>query len=235
MMSGRIKKFSKIMSAVLLALGMFGVDLVTPAQAQFFGFLGQHTLPWQHSEIGRGAVSAIVDQRGMHLVRPAHRNGNVYVADTVNHYGQTFRLIIDASNGRVLEMFKTGHVAVAQHQRPQRHLRAVQARVHLQHVTHSRSATTKRKSKRKTRSKADIPVEAAMPAPASRTTNVSRTTTVSQAPSVAMPRPVAQPATAAIAPAAAKVASPNVIAPQARPAPASLKSKINDVPVVPLD
>lgn len=217
-MRERIGKFSKITGAALLALVLSGVGLVAPAQAQFFGFWGRRPLPWQQGGIGRSAVSAIVDQHGMRLLRPVHRNGNVYVADTEDHFGHSFRLIIDASNGRVLEMFTTSHEAAAQHQH---HKRPVRARVHVKQQTHTKPATTPLRSERKARSRANIPVEAAMPAP------------------------VAQPATAAIIPAAAKViaakvVTPKVVAPQprsipAKVAPIQVDRKINDVPVAPLD
>ncbi|MBV1707210.1 MAG: hypothetical protein KGQ37_08385 [Hyphomicrobiales bacterium] len=231
---------SKCASAATLALIVGGAGLVAPARAQLFNFWNRGPAPWQQT-IGRSAVNAIVYQRGLRLLRPAHRNGGVYVADTVNRDGHIYRLIIDAANGRVLEIFNTGHDihgdsrqrAMMRQHNPQGHAPAhdVLARVHIRHVARPKVTRPHVTAQPKTLPKADIPVEAAMPAP------------------------VAKPKTAAIAPASAKVVTPaaraaapvpasaapvaSKPAPAATtvgaPAPAAPPRKINDVPVAPLD
>ena len=223
--------FGKYISVAAFALLATGAGFVAPAQAQFFNFWNRRPAPWSQETIGRSAVNTIVYQRGMRLIRPARRNGGVYVADTVDRFGHSFRLIIDASNGRVLEIFNTSRLLGSRDQRQHQPLAArhhkppthdVLARLHIKHHARAKTPVT---AEPKTRPKADIPVEAAMPAP------VAKPTTAAIAPATAK---VVAPAAKVAEPVAAKVAAP---APKVVAAPASPAThhKINDVPVAPLD
>ncbi len=229
-MRGRIRTIKPLSSVMPLAL-LVVAGLVAPAQAQFFDFWGHRAPPWQQPAISRGAVRAIVYQRGMHLLDPPRRNGNVYVADTEDRYGHSYRLIIDASNGRVLEIFRTSGPASS----PPRDARALEkhraflarqakhrphhvvARAHVKHLPHGTMTTTPVL----TVPKAQVPSEAAAP----------------------VSKPAAPPATVAIAPVAAHVTAPATPAPKipvapvvpAKPAASATDHKINDVPVAPLD
>ncbi len=239
-MRGLSSGFRKGVSAATLALVVSAAGLVAPAQAQFFNFWNRGPAPWQQQTIGRSAVNGIIYRRGMRLLRPARRNGGVYVADTVDRFGHSFRLIIDASNGRVLEIFNTSRLAGARDQRQQQPALAhhgkpsahdVLARLRIKHPAHTRSSTPPVAAQPKTLPKADIPIEAAMPAP------VAKPATAAIAPANAtLVTPAAKPVTSVqkVAAPAVKVVTPAAKA-AAAPAPAAPPHKINDVPVAPLD
>ena len=70
------------------------------AHAQFFNFF------FHNDGLDPGDVQSMLEDRGLQLVAPLHRNGSVYVADVEGPRGGRFRLIVDAENGRVIQRFR---------------------------------------------------------------------------------------------------------------------------------
>ena len=84
-----------------LAGSAFALAVAVPAaHAQFFIF---------GSNVRQDRVEHSLAAQGYQLVSPLARNGNVYLADVVGPGGPA-RLVIDASNGEVLERFRSEHL-----------------------------------------------------------------------------------------------------------------------------
>ncbi len=75
-------------AAALVAGGL--VALSAPAaHAQFFNFLF-------HEGLDPSDVQSMLEDRGLNLTGPLHRNGGVYIADVEGPRGVRQRLIVDA-------------------------------------------------------------------------------------------------------------------------------------------
>jgi hypothetical protein len=53
-------------------------------------------------------VESMLQDRGLELIGPLHRNGAVYVADVEGSRGGPLRLIIDAHDGRIVQRYRIG-------------------------------------------------------------------------------------------------------------------------------
>jgi hypothetical protein len=236
--------------APLPALALAGALLAAsapPAHAEFFSFL----FGGDDSMRGEDVVSMLQD-RGLELLGPVHRNGRVYIVDVRTPRGVAQRLIIDANDGRVLQRFRFGppRYEAAMPRPPndagsgylEQSAPPVVA-TYGEQLSRGEDADTpdgyprspgedsmRAKSKNAVKhKKVDLtPTQPASNAPA------KPSTPDAAAPAPAAPKVVeAKPAVAATAPAAAP-------APIATPAPAAApkaagKPAINDVPVDPLD
>lgn len=85
------------------------------AQAQVYGFFDTWHSRWGASEgppvfreteaLRRADVRAMLAERGYQVRAPLERNGDVYLADTIDPRGRSLRLVVDAYDGRILERF----------------------------------------------------------------------------------------------------------------------------------
>ena len=81
-----------------------------PAQAQvyFRGWNERFVLYDDYSEfVGRREVRAILAEQGYRLRGRLRRNGQVYVADVSDGRGQSFRVIVDAIEGEIVQRFRS--------------------------------------------------------------------------------------------------------------------------------
>jgi hypothetical protein len=89
----------KPLATALIAGGLIAFS-APAAHAQLFNF-------FFHSDgLDPGDVQSMLEDRGLQLVAPLHRNGGVYVADVEGPRGARFRLIVDAESGRVMQRFR---------------------------------------------------------------------------------------------------------------------------------
>jgi len=88
--------------ATALIVGGFLALSAPAAHAQFFNFL------FHNEGLDPGDVQGMLEDRGLALTRPLHRNGGVYVADVEGPRGMRQRLIIDAESGRIVQRFRMG-------------------------------------------------------------------------------------------------------------------------------
>lgn len=189
-----------------------------PAQAQLFGFFAYR--PFSDAQpvtqgIGPRDVRAIVADEGMRLVGQPFRNGNVWVADTVDDRGWTHRLIINAFSGDIVQSFGRGQavpprLAAPDAPPPQRQIaRAVPDEPYVIPGIGSGEPLIrtvpkpKPKAEKKPPAVARAPVES-RPLPAPETQIVPQTPQIVVVP----PKPDARPATAARTPAANDVKKP---------------------------
>lgn len=97
-----------VLSAGLLAGGS--------AQAQVYGFFDTWHSRWGASEapppvvretapLRRADINAMLGNRGYEVQRPIERNGDVFIADTIDPRGRTLRVVVDAYDGTILERF----------------------------------------------------------------------------------------------------------------------------------
>ena len=85
--------------ATLLAAGGIVAVSATTAEAQFFNFLFNDALR-------PGQVERMLEMRGLEPVGPIMRNDQVYIVDVMLPSGRQQRLVIDAYDGRILEQFR---------------------------------------------------------------------------------------------------------------------------------
>lgn len=81
-----------------------------PAQAQvyFRGWNERFVLYDDYPEfVGRREVRAILAEQGYRLRGRLRRNGRVYVADVSDRRGQSFRVIVDAIEGEIVQRFRS--------------------------------------------------------------------------------------------------------------------------------
>jgi hypothetical protein len=88
-------------ASLMIAGGLLALS-APAAHAQLFNFI-----------FGGGGlqpedVETMLQDRGLELIGPLHRNGAVYVADVEGPRGGTMRLIIDAHDGRIVQHFRLG-------------------------------------------------------------------------------------------------------------------------------
>lgn len=89
----------KPFATALIVGGLLALS-VPAAHAQFFNF-------FFHSDgLDAGEVQNMLEDRGLALVGPLHRNGGVYIADVEGQRGVRMRLIVDAQSGRIIQRFR---------------------------------------------------------------------------------------------------------------------------------
>lgn len=93
--------FARKPFATALIVGGFLALSAPAAHAQFFNFL------FHNEGLDPGDVQGMLEDRGLALMRPLHRNGGVYIADVEGPRGVRQRLIIDAESGRIVQRFRT--------------------------------------------------------------------------------------------------------------------------------
>ncbi len=87
-------------ASLIIAGGLLTLS-APAAHAQFFNFIfGSGLQP--------DDVESMLQDRGLELIGPLHRNGAVYVADVEGSRGGALRLIIDAHDGRIVQRFRIG-------------------------------------------------------------------------------------------------------------------------------
>jgi|SRR5579872_4751257 len=94
--------FARKPLATALIIGGFLALSAPAAHAQFFNFF------FHNEGLDPGDVQSMLEDRGLALTRPLHRNGGVYVADVEGPRGMRQRLIIDAESGRIVQRFRIG-------------------------------------------------------------------------------------------------------------------------------
>jgi hypothetical protein len=87
---------SLVIAGVLLAVS------APAAHAQFFNFI------FGNGGLQSDDIESMLQDRGLELMGPLHRNGAVYIADVEGPRGGEFRLIIDARDGRIVQRFRMG-------------------------------------------------------------------------------------------------------------------------------
>ncbi len=88
----------------MLAAMMLPALTPQPAQAQLFGWLGYGSIESDEA-IPPQAVSRRLARQGYRLTGPLRRNGAVLLADVTDFRGQPMRLVLDASDGAILQRF----------------------------------------------------------------------------------------------------------------------------------
>ena len=192
-----------------------------PAQAQLFGFFGYRPFsyaPPVSESISPQDVRAIVADEGMRLVGRPYRNGNVWVADTIDNRGWTHRLIINAYSGDIVQSFGRGQavpprLAAPDAPVPQRQIaRAVPDEPYVipgigggEQPESKAVAKPKPKAAKKSPVVARTPIESRpLPAPETQVPLTPKIVTVP-------PKPVNQPATAARTPVEARPLEPQPV------------------------
>jgi len=89
----------KPLATALIVGGLLGLS-APAAHAQFFNFL------FHNEGLDPGDVQGMLEDRGLALVAPLHRNGGVYIADVEGPRGGRMRLIVDAQSGRIIQRFR---------------------------------------------------------------------------------------------------------------------------------
>jgi hypothetical protein len=88
------------MKPLIIAAGLMAVT-APAAHAQFFNFIFGSGLQSED-------IESMLQDRGLELMGPLHRNGSVFIADVEGPRGGQFRLIIDARDGRIVQRFRMG-------------------------------------------------------------------------------------------------------------------------------
>jgi hypothetical protein len=86
--------------ATALVVGGFLALSAPAAHAQFFNFF------FHNEGLDAGDVQNMLEDRGLTLVAPLHRNGGAYIADVEGQRGGRMRLIVDAQSGRIMQRFR---------------------------------------------------------------------------------------------------------------------------------
>jgi hypothetical protein len=89
------------LKSLVIASGLLAVS-APAAHAQFFNFI------FGNGGLQSDDIESMLQDRGLELMGPLHRNGTVYIADVEGPRGGQFRLIIDARDGRIVQRFRMG-------------------------------------------------------------------------------------------------------------------------------
>jgi hypothetical protein len=89
------------LKSLVIAGGLLAVS-APAAHAQFFNFI------FGNGGLQSDDIESMLQDRGLELMGPLHRNGAVYIADVEGPRGGQFRLIIDARDGRIVQRFRMG-------------------------------------------------------------------------------------------------------------------------------
>ncbi|MDB5593496.1 MAG: hypothetical protein JWM36_457 [Hyphomicrobiales bacterium] len=104
---------SSIAGLAALAAGLLAGG---SAQAQVYGFFDTWHSRWGADEapppvvretapLRRADINAMLGNRGYQVQRPIERNGDVFIADTIDPRGRSLRVVVDAYDGSILERF----------------------------------------------------------------------------------------------------------------------------------
>jgi len=94
--------FAKRNSLIALVLAATLFAGVAPAQAQFFGLFGNRNSP--PAQLTPQDVVQRLSRAGFRVVKP-RLNGNVFLADANDRAGQPLRLVVNATDGAILQRF----------------------------------------------------------------------------------------------------------------------------------